>query len=201
MKILLLLAGVFLIFCGNAAAQDTPGVANGSIQRNSRDDYDNGIRMRSIELQRVKEESYRSAAAKKAAENRRINFAEIKKDFELIQKFQDEIVKTYVTGKQIDYARIAEMSGKLHEAARRLHANLALYEEKEIKKSAGKTAEPEAVKDCIVAIDKALGNFVTSPIFKNLNVLETKDAEKAEIELRKILRFSELLAQKAKENQ
>lgn len=198
MKVLIYLIGIFLISFVNIAAQDVPGVPNGSVGRNSRDDYDNGIRMRSIELERVKKESYRSAAAQKAAETRRINYAQIKKDFELIQKLQNEIVKTYVTGKQINYERISELASKLNESTRQLHTNLALSIEKEPKKPEKKKENLQAVKDIIVVLDKSIGNFVTNPLFKNLNVFETNDAEKAESEMQNILRLSELLAQKAK---
>src|SRR5215208_2143178 len=91
--VILLVVGSF----GNGFAQSVPGVPNGSVGKNSRDEYDNGTRLRSIELERIKRESLRVAAA----DNRRINFSQIKEDFELLQKLQNEIIKTYVTGKQI----------------------------------------------------------------------------------------------------
>lgn len=182
---------------GGVFAQNVPGVPNGSIANNSRDDYDNGIRIRSIELERIKKESHRSAAAEKSAENRRINYSQIKKDFELVQNLQNEIVKTYVTGKKINFKRIGELAYQLNECAERLRGNLSLSNEKSSEKTANKSPEPEDIKDIIVILDKSIGKFVVNSIFKNLNVLETKDAEKAEFDLQNIIRLSKFLARKA----
>ena len=181
-------------FCGSSFAQNVPGVPNGSIATNSRDDYDNGTRIRSMEMERIKKEGYRSAA--KSAENRRINYPQIIKDFELLQKLENEIVKTYITGKQINYKRISETAYKLNECAQRLQGNLSLSAEK----AKQNKTEPENVKDIIVILDTSVGKFVVNPVFKNLNVFETKDAVKAEFDLQNIIRLSKVLAQKA-ENQ
>ncbi len=191
--VLFLAAGL----CGNSFAQNVPGVPNGSIASNSRDDYDNGTRIRSMEMERIKKESYLSAAAAKSAENRKINYSQIKKDFELLQKLENEIVKTYITGKQINYKRISETAYKLNECAQRLQGNLSLSDEKFVKKSNKDKTEPENVKDIIVFLDTSIGRFVVNPVFKNLNVFETKDAAKAEFDLQNIIRLSKTLAQKS----
>ncbi|MCD9185907.1 MAG: hypothetical protein LUM44_05710 [Pyrinomonadaceae bacterium] len=194
MKSLVLMVGILLFSVGNIFTQDVPGVANGSVGRNSRDDYDNGIRMRSIQLERAKRENYRQ----RVIEIRKMNYAQIKKDFELLQKLQSEIVKTYVTGKEINYKRIGELASKVSECAKRLDANLSLYEEDQPSKSKLKESELQDIKNIIVVLDKSVGNFVTSPIFQNLNVIETKTTENAETELRNIIRLSFLLEQKSK---
>jgi hypothetical protein len=197
MKKTIFLFAVLFVSVGNIFAQNVPGVPNGAVAKDSRDEYDNGIRMRSMELERIKRENYRSAMAEKAAEHRRLNYNQIKKDFELIQNLQNQIIKTYVTGKQINYQRISELASKLNECAVRLDKNLSLYVEETEKKSKKNNSEPGDVKDTIVILDKSLGKFVTSPIFRNLNVVETKDAEKAEFELKSVIRLSDLLARKA----
>jgi hypothetical protein len=201
MKNLIFLIVTLFVFgsVGNNHAQSVPGVPNGAIAKDSRDEYDNGIRMRSIELERIKRENYSSAMAAKAAEHRRLNYTQIKKDFESIQNLQNQIVKTYVTGKQINYQRIGELASKLNECAVRLDKNLSLSTEDAEKKSKRKSSEPEDVKDTIVILDKSVGKFVTSPVFQNLNVVETKVADKAEFELQNIIRLSDLLAQKAEQ--
>jgi hypothetical protein len=200
MNVLIKFLFVMLLVFGsfaNGFAQSDPGVPNGSVGKNSRDAYDNGTRIRSIELERIKRESYRSAAAQKAADNRRINFSQIKEDFELLQKLQNEIIKTYVTGKQINYGRISELSSKLNDCAERLDKNLLLSTEKNVKKSDEKDSNVEEVKGIIVVLDKSIGKFVTSPVFQNLGVIEPDDAEKAEVELQNIIRLSNFLARKA----
>ncbi len=188
-----------ILFAGfvDVSAQDVPGVPNGSIGKDSRDDYDNGIRIRSIEMERIKQDSYRSAILERAIENRKINYSQIQKDFEFVQKLQNEIVKTYVTGKQINYGRIGELAAKLNECAERLDNNLLLSVEKPIKKSEKKTSIPQDVKDLIVILDKTIGKFVTNHIFENLSIFETKDAENATFELQNIIKLSDFLAKQA----
>ena len=196
MKILYFSLVVLFTTFNCISAQNIPGVPNGSVGKDSRDDYDNGIRIRSIELERIKRESNRSEIAAKAAENRKINYSQIKKDFELVQELQNEIVKTYVTGKQINYGRISELASRLNNCAGRLDKNLSLSDENTKQKPTNDQA-PEAVSDLIVVLDGFIGKFVTSPVFKNLNVIESNDAEKAEFELRNIIRLSEVLAREA----
>ena len=194
MKMLIFLSFIIFVSFGNTAAQTIPGVADGSAGKNSRDEYDNGTRLRSIALERIKRDAYRSAAAAKSAENRRINYSQIKKDFETMQKLQSGIIKTYVTGKEINYKNIAELASKLNESAKRLDGNLLLFAEKPLKKSNKKISDSENVSDLIVALDKSIGTFVSSKIFQNLNVIETEDSEKAGIELQNIIRLSDFLA-------
>ncbi len=201
MKNLFSLFVIFFVFGSGTVffAQNVPGVPNGSIANNSRDDYDNGIRIRSIEMERIKNESHRATIAAKSAENRSVNYSQIKKDFESVQKLQSEIIKTYVTGKQINYKRISELSSKLTECAKRLDANLLISSEKSPEKFF-KKLESDNVKDLIVLLDKSIGKFVVNSIFKNLNILETKDAEKAEFELQNIIHLSGSLTQKAEKH-
>ena len=147
-------------------------------------------------MERLKKESYRTNAAAKSAENRRINYSQIKKDFESLQNLQSEIVRIYVTGKQINYRRISELASKLNLSAKRLSENLLISAEKPSEKFY-KTWQSEDVKSLIIIIDKSIGKFVVNPIFKNLNVLETKDAEKAHFDLQNVIQLSDFLAQKA----
>lgn len=199
MKNSIFLFVILFVWFGNIFAQNVPGVPNGAVAKDSRDDYDNGIRMRSIELERIKRESYRSAKAAKAAENRRLNYSQIKKDFELIQSLQNQIVKTYTTGNKINYERIGELASRLNDCAIRLDKNLSLSVEDSKQKSKKKNSEPEDVKDTIVILDRSIGKFITSPIFQNLNVVEPTDAEKAEFELQNVIRLSSLLERKAEQ--
>ena len=197
MKNLIFLFAVLFVSVGIITAQNVPGVPNGSIAKDSRDEYDNGIRLRSIELERVKNESRRSAIAEKAVENRRINYSLIKKDFEMVQKLQNDIIQTYVTGKQINYKRISGLAFQLNEHADRLDKNLSLSASKSIKSK----SESADIKDIIVILDKSIGKFVVNPIFKNLRVLETKDAENAEFDLQNIIYLSSFLGRKAENQQ
>lgn len=197
MRNLIFLSAVLFVSFGSINAQSIPGVPNGSVGKDTRDDYDNGIRIRSMELERIKKESYRSAAAAKSAEKRSINYSQIKKDFEMVQKLQNEIIKTYVTGEQINYKKIGELAVKLNECANRLDENLSLNEGKTSDKVTKKKAAPGDVKDTIVDLDKTIGRFIASSVFKNLNIVETKEVETAKTELQNIISLSKLLSEKA----
>ncbi|HQU84375.1 MAG TPA: hypothetical protein PKY59_14660 [Pyrinomonadaceae bacterium] len=194
MKNLIFVFGILLFSGVNIFAQDVPGVANGSIAKNGRDDYDNGIRIRSMELERIKLQNY----GLKVVETRKLNYSQIKKDFELVQKLQNTIVKTYVTGKNINYQRIAELASNLNECAKRLDTNLLLTNEETPKKTDKKFTEIKDVKEVIVLLDKAVGNFVVSPVFQNMHVYDAVESEKTEGELRNIIRLSFVLEQKSK---
>src|SRR6478672_5859168 len=63
------------------------------------------IRMRSMQLERVKREST-EVVSEEPSKERLVKLAEIKEDFENIQKLQNEIVKAYTTGKKINFEKI-----------------------------------------------------------------------------------------------
>ena len=50
----------------------------------------------------------------------------------------------------------------------------------------------------IVELDKAIGNFTSSPIFKETKLVDQKTAEKSQIQLEKMISLSEMLSQEAK---
>src|SRR5215204_2469582 len=87
------------------------------------------VKMRSIELDRVKREAKKATAEKfgPASVN---NFLEIKEDFEKIQVLEGRIVKVYTTGKQIEYAKIAAFSDEINKSASRLKGNLFALQNK-----------------------------------------------------------------------
>lgn len=195
-KSLFVIITIFFFF-GDLSAQNAPGVPSGSIAKDSRDDFDKGIRIRSIELERIKKEALRSKNDQRDAESRKLNYSQIKRDFELIQNLQNQIIKTYTTGEEINFKRIGKLASELNECAGRLDTNLLLSAEKSrAEKNKGK-AEPENVKDLIVILDDLIGNFVTNPVFQNLYVIEHENAKKADFDLQSIIRISDLLAQKA----
>ena len=75
------------------------------------------IRRRSIELERVKRDAVKLRPTEDSTE-RTIKFAEIKEDFENIQKLQSEIVKAYTTGKNINYEKIFDMFYKFFQMSK-----------------------------------------------------------------------------------
>src|SRR5215204_5715406 len=88
--------------------------------------YDNNIKMRSVEMERIKREETRAEAATYAPINSKLEakFPEIKDDFEGVQVAQSAIINAYTSGKTIDYAAIETNAETINKKAKRLDANL-----------------------------------------------------------------------------
>jgi hypothetical protein len=167
------------------------------------------VKTRSVELERVKREAERAEAETFAPINKEVvaKFAQIKEDFEDIQILESAIVKTYTTGKTIDYALIETSAAGISRKAKRLDSNLfaAKSEKKEDKtlsdKSEEKPKKTKSVRDLIIELDGAIGDFVSSKIFGNIKVIDPEVALSTRKDLLKILELSEQLALEAKKLQ
>ena len=165
--------------------------------------YDNNIKMRSVEMERVKREETQAEAAKFAPVNSKIEakFPEIKEDFEGIQVSQSAIISAYTTGKTIDFAAIESAADSIKKKAKRLDTNLfpdaTTHTVKDDAKKE-KKEQPKTLKDLIVELDNAVGSFTSSKIFSNLKVIEPDVAIKTRADLLKIRELSEKLAEEAK---
>lgn len=144
------------------------------------------IKMRSAELERVKRESNR-ISADDSKENL-LKFEEIKEDFENIQKLQSKVVRVYTTGKTIDFNKIGELSSEISKKAVRLERNL--FEQRSEKTVNDKYLERKKVRDLIIELDGAIGNFTSGQIFKNIKLVDTENAQKSQDQLRKIIKLS-----------
>jgi hypothetical protein len=158
-------------------------------------------KMRSLELDRVKREAGINPIEKfgPAAVN---NFLEIKQDFEKIQVLDGNIVRVYMRGKVIEYARIAAFSAELGESAARLKKNLFSLPDEAEKDSPKKTEEdekplPNDVKNLIVELDNTIGAFVGNPIFTTSKKSGREEKEKARGALERLIYISEALKQEA----
>ena len=153
----------------------------------------NSIKMRSVELERVKRESTRLSV--RDSKERSLNFEEIGEDFENIQKLQNEVVRVYKTGKTVDYNRIGELSAEMNKRAVRLERNL--FEEKAEKTENNKDVERKKVRELIIELDGAIGNFTNGQIFKNIKLVDTENVQKSQDQLKKIIKLSGKLSMEA----
>lgn len=184
------------IFTNVSAQRETPA---GAGDKNLRDE---NIRMRSIDLERTKKDAAKTnTASNTATMNSEIDkkYPEIKEDFEGIQNNQDAIVKAYTTGEKIDYKQIKTSAEALNKNAKRLDENLFEPRTEEKKKESKdiKEEKTKEIKDLIVDLDNAIGNFVSSPMFANLRVVDPEVAGKARHDLEKIAEISLMLAKEA----
>lgn len=195
---------IFLILAAslvsNLFAQAAPpgaGTPPGAGDKNLGDD---SIKMRSVEIDRMKKESKAAAAASPAPINNQISakFPEIKEDFEGIQTSQAEIVKAYTTGKVIEYASIESFAKDVLKRAKRLDSNLFTASAEKVldNKTKDKAATP-GLRDLIIDLDNAIGRFVSSRLFVNIQVIEPEVAASTRSDLNSILQLSEMLSAEA----
>ena len=198
---------IFLILAASVvsnvfAQAASPGVGTppGAGDKNLGDD---SIKMRSVEMERMKKESKGVAAASSAPINKQISakFTEIKEDFEGIQTSQAEIVKAYTTGKVIDYGLIDSLAKDVLKRAKRLDTNLFAASTEKVesrldKKAKDKVATP-GLRDLIIDLDNAVGRFVSSRLFANIQVIEPEVAVSTRTDLNSISYLSEMLSAEA----
>ena len=158
---------------------------------------ENSTRMRSIELERIKRESAK-LRPRESSKEQEIKFAEIKEDFENIQKLQDGIIKSYTSEKKINYSKISQSAADMRNKALRLNANLFGTKSDETNVSEdSNNAEKNSVRNLIIELDNAVGSFISSPIFQNTKVVDRKASEIAQSDLKKILNLSRALSGEA----
>jgi hypothetical protein len=190
-----LVLGVANLFAQPPGAGGPPGAGD----KNLGDDQ---VKLRSVELERVKRDAQIIEAASYAPINPKLvaQFAQIKEDYEAIQILEAAIIKAYTTGKTIDYATIETSADGIGKKALRLDENLFAATKKdrlEVKPDE-KKEKPLTVRDLIIGLDNAVGNFVSSPIFGKIKVVEPDVAIKTRDDLFNVLRLSEKLAAEAR---
>lgn len=183
-------AGTLLVilFSLEIAAQVSPVPVMDAEVRDS-----TSIRMRSLEIEKANRGSTKLRPAEKSTEADRLE--RIIDDFEAIQKLQAAIIKTYTTGRVLNYYSIRESAMEMGRRAGRLgvdffgnakNAGLDLKVQTEMD-------DVVNLKDLIIALDKAVGAFVTSPVFEK-NVVDSRLMEKAQVELLRIATFCKRLS-------
>jgi hypothetical protein len=160
---------------------------------------DNGsIRSREIEFERVKRDA-RKLRPRESTKEQEIKFAEIKQDFENIQKLQASIINAYTTGEKINYEKIGEAAAEMTKKGVRLNENLFDSKpEKTDKNIKVDNAKQKSVRNLIIELDKVIGIFVGSPIFKNTKLVDPENSEKSRLDLEKILKLSDALSRESK---
>lgn len=193
MKIFHVLALETIVFSFGVFAQQVP-IPEPTLEVEVRE---NSIRMRSLELERIKRESAKPKP-RESSKEQEIKFAEIKEDFENIQKLQDGIIKSYTAGKEINYSKISRLAADMRNKALRLSANLFGTKSDEANVSEDSdNAEKDTVRNLIIGLDDAIGFFISSPIFQNTKVVDRKASEIAQSNLKKVLNLSTILSREA----
>lgn len=179
----------FAIPMGIAAQLPPPSIPVPVTEAEIRDD---SIKMRSSELERIKRDANKPHTNESSTE-REIRFIKVKKDFENIQKLQDQIIKAYTTAKEIDYRQIGKSADEMRKNALRLHANLFGAAEKDKKAKEQEFDAQINVRNLIIELDNDIAEFVGSSIFNSNKVIDSNDSAKAQTILEKIIRLSQSL--------
>lgn len=187
------------LFANVWGQSNAPSIADNANPQNT------DIKMRSVELEKVKRDADKANAASFGAINTKIEtkFPEIKEDFEGIQISEAAIIKTYSTDKKIDYALIEMSANSINKYAKRLDTNLfaeAVKKNEDLPndKSKETVEKPKTMRDLIIDLDNAIGSFLSSKIFGNLKVFEPEVAVKTRTDLIHIQELSEKLSAEAK---
>jgi hypothetical protein len=200
MKLRIILTVIIVMVGGVTLFAQPPGtVPGGAGDKNLGDD---NIKLRSVELERIKKEAQAAEAASYAPINPKLTaqFGQVKDDYEAVQLLQASIIKAYTTGKTINYAMIETSADAITKRALRLDSNLfaSTKKDKIETKSEEKKEASLSIRDLIVNLDNAIGDFVSSPIFGKQKVIEPEVAIKTRDDLSRILKFSEYLTKEAK---
>lgn len=160
---------------------------------------DNNIRMRSVEIERVKREAAKGNSPLFLVINSDIEskYPQIKEDFESIQISQAAIIKAYTTGEKIDYTIIESSAEVINRNAKRLDSNL-FASRMEKKENKSKQKEAINIKNLIVELDNAIGSFVSSKMFLDLKVIDPETAKKTRVDLASIMELADKLSKEAK---
>lgn len=138
--------------------------------------------------------------ARAARERRQSLFPQINEDFQRVQVIHNELVRMLQSDKGLDYGRLSDLSGDLKKRGARLRENLVLPQADQ---TSPQTKRPDVideqqVRKDIVSLHDLVVNFVSSPLFKNLGVIDAKVIEQATDNLDKIIDLSDELKKEAK---
>lgn len=181
-------------FSGWALAQAVPPPPAPIVESDLRD---NTIKMRSIDLERVKRDAAKVQKPVVSREDQ-IRFEKTKDNFEKLQKLQDRIILAYTTEKEINYSRISRSAAEMREKSLWLDENLFGATEEETEELATlEASETKSVRDLIIELDAALGAFVGSPMFQNNKVVDKETSRETQLDLENIIRLSGMLSSEA----
>lgn len=147
------------------------------------------VREREFILRRMENERNKTPTP----EETRLALTQIAEDYEQIQVINNKMMSAATSGKPLDYKGVADVTSEIRKRALRLKTNIALPKPEEAEKNQ-KAPNVETEAQLVAALrllDRALMNFVKSPIFKNPDVVDTKIAAKASRDLENVIELSQ----------
>jgi hypothetical protein len=120
-------------------------------------------------------------------------------DFKQIQILRNSVVRQLLADKPLDYKFITDETIAINKRAVRLAEHLqnagAAPEKKE--ETTPTEITDDKIKDALVKMCKRIDSFTENPSFKNPEVLDLKEAERARGDLREVVRLSSNISKSA----
>lgn len=185
-----LLLAIFLL---TVSVVLTPAQASPEQEVMSAREQASDIKNRSLELERMKRETYKRPVGEDFAPN----FPKIKEDFEKIQKINSDILQIKDVNAPANYADVLKSVSEINHRAVRLRSNLFTADTKSQNKRQGNDKQQD-IKMLLAALDKSINSFVHSSIFQNINLVNSEDSLKAQKDLETVINVSNTIKAKTK---
>lgn len=186
-----------VIFLLTISALATPAQMNPEQALLKARDQFSDIKNRSVELERMKRET----SKRPTSQHLTLNFPEIKKDFEKIQKLNSDILQLTAAKTPPDYAAVTKFVSEINHRAARLRSNLFPSEPKQKNEAKNKQQtdfESKDIKTLLGVMDKFINSFVHSSIFQNVKLVNSADSIKAQKDLESVINVSYAIKAKTK---
>jgi hypothetical protein len=122
-------------------------------------------------------------------------FAQIREDFTRLQVINNEMMQTVFVKRNIDQKLIVKTTSEINKRASRLSENLVLprIDDKASVQKPDDTRNDRSLEARLLALDDCIMSFIANPLFKQPNVVDSRNALKARSDLNLIIRLSEEL--------
>ncbi|MGA9997377.1 MAG: hypothetical protein WBP93_18305 [Pyrinomonadaceae bacterium] len=124
--------------------------------------------------------------------DQRMIFAQISEDFLRIQVVNSDLAQAVSRGGALDLKFVAKSTSEIRKRAERLKYNLALPESEErVKRAKIEIGEaPEQLRAAIESLGPMIAEFAHNPVFKQVNVVDARQAAKVRSDLEAIIDLS-----------
>lgn len=159
---------------------------------------------RNADIERMREQQQREVQLRRNPEGvgqppdeRAVKAAvkQLGEDFRRIQVIRNDVARSLVAGRALDYARVSEQAVEVRRRALRMQTYLGLRDPKEEEKprqhdAAARTPGEGELKQALVRLCKRIDSFVASPRFKSPGVVDVDGDAQAGRDLREIISLS-----------
>lgn len=142
-----------------------------SIKREEHGRRSSEAKLRSAELE----------AGAEAESQRQIHaaIANMKQDFTRIQVLRNDIARSLIAKKPLDYALVTEQTGEINRRARRLNVYMLAHATENKEPRTAVTLKTEEMIGALVKLCKLIDSFTENPALKNAATVDAKEIEKA----------------------